>query len=151
LGSSLPPTELASAGFRRFRGNEMPIFHCTGGKKRWRKSGVFFSEKLQLDAVQGGPACPVSSNRRQRRTREGRGPARPVPRGTRASGHAPSGQRMSQCRSTAVARRVMFGRTRSSLDSDRTPGAAHPVKQCNASGRRNRSLDPYWTLTGRQV
>jgi hypothetical protein len=58
-------------------------------------------KKLEPDAgpdvVQGGPTHLVSSNRKQRRTREGRGPARPVPRGTRASGHAPSGQRVSQC------------------------------------------------------
>jgi hypothetical protein len=77
----------------------MPIFHCTEGEKRWQKSGVFISEILQPDAgpdaVQGGPARPVSSNRRQRRTREGLGPARPVPRGARASGHAPCGQRVS--------------------------------------------------------
>jgi hypothetical protein len=50
LGSSLPPAEFASVGFRRFRGNKMPIFHCAEGKKRWRKSGVFLSEKLQPDA-----------------------------------------------------------------------------------------------------
>jgi hypothetical protein len=77
----------------------MLIFHCAGGEKRWRKSVVFISEKLQLDtgpnAIQGGPARPVSSNRRQRRTREGHGPARPVPRGTGASGHTPSRQRVS--------------------------------------------------------
>jgi hypothetical protein len=51
----------------------MPIFHCTGGEKRWRKSRVFISEKLKLDAgpdmVQGGPTRSVSLNRRQRRTR----------------------------------------------------------------------------------
>jgi hypothetical protein len=73
----------------------MPIFHCAGGEKRWRKFGVFISEKLQpdarLDAVQGGPARPVSSNRRQRHTREGHGPVRLVPRKTGASGHTPSG------------------------------------------------------------
>jgi hypothetical protein len=34
LGSFLPPAERASAGFRRFRGNEMPIFHCAGSRKR---------------------------------------------------------------------------------------------------------------------
>jgi hypothetical protein len=33
LGSSLPPTERASAGFRRFRGNEMPIFYYAGSRK----------------------------------------------------------------------------------------------------------------------
>jgi hypothetical protein len=94
----------------------MPIFHCTGGEKRWRKSRVFISEKLQPDAgpdaVQGGPARPVSSNHWQRRTREGRGPARPVPCGPGASGHAPSGQRVSQCRSDAVTRPVTCDRTR---------------------------------------
>jgi hypothetical protein len=94
----------------------MPIFYCAGGEKRWRKSRVFISEKLQPDAgpdaVQGGPARPVSSNRRQRCTREGRGPARPVPRGTKASGHAPSGQHVSQCRSNAVACPVKCDRTR---------------------------------------
>jgi hypothetical protein len=88
----------------------MPILHCTGGEKRWRKSRVFISEILQLDtgsdAVQGGPMRLVSSNRRQRCTREGRGPARPAPRGTGASSHAPCGQRVSQCRSDAVARLV---------------------------------------------
>jgi hypothetical protein len=73
---------------------------------------VFISEKLQPDTVQVGPARPVSSNRRLRRTREGRGPARPVPRGTRASGHALSGQRVSQCRSDVVARPVTCDRTR---------------------------------------
>jgi hypothetical protein len=57
LGSSLPPTELASMGFRCFRGNEMPIFHCAGGKKRWRKSEVFLSENLQPDAK--SDAVPV--------------------------------------------------------------------------------------------
>jgi hypothetical protein len=76
---------------------------------------VFISEKLQPDArpdvVQGGPARPVSSNHRQRRTREGRGPARPVPRGTRATGHVPSGQRVSQCRSDVVACPVTCDRT----------------------------------------
>jgi hypothetical protein len=76
----------------------MPIFYCAGGEKRWRKSEVFISEKLQPDAgpdtVQGGPARPVSSNRRQKRTREGHGPARPVPRGSGASGHAPCDQRV---------------------------------------------------------
>jgi hypothetical protein len=80
-------------------GSSLPIFHCAGGEKRWRKSGVFITEKLQPDAgpdaVQGGPVRPVSSNHRLRHTREGRGPARPVPRGTEASGHAPNGQRMS--------------------------------------------------------
>jgi hypothetical protein len=67
LGSSLPLAELARrdsalfveakrlfsttpVGFRRFQGNKMPIFLCAGGKKRWRKSGVFLSEKLQPDA-----------------------------------------------------------------------------------------------------
>jgi hypothetical protein len=94
----------------------MPIFYCARGEKRWQKSRVFISKKLQPDAgpdaVQGGPACPVSSNRRQRRTREGHGPARPVPRGTRASGHASSGQRVSQCRSDAVARPVTCDQTR---------------------------------------
>jgi hypothetical protein len=50
LRSSLPLAELASAGFRRFQGNEMTIFHCVGGEKKWRKSGVFISEKLQSDA-----------------------------------------------------------------------------------------------------
>jgi hypothetical protein len=34
LGSSLPPAELVSAGFRRFRGVEMPIFHYAGSQKR---------------------------------------------------------------------------------------------------------------------
>jgi hypothetical protein len=76
---------------------------------------VFISEKLQPDAgpdaVQGRPARLVSSNRRQRRTREGRGPARPVPHGTGASGNAPSGQRVSQCRSYAVACPVTCDRT----------------------------------------
>jgi hypothetical protein len=94
----------------------MPIFYCAGGKKRWRKSGVFISEKLQPDAgpdaVQGGPARLISSNCRHRCTREGRGPARPIPRGTGASGHAPSGQHVSQCRSDMVARPVMCDRTR---------------------------------------
>jgi hypothetical protein len=165
LGSSLPPAELASVGFRRFRGNKIPIFHYVGGEKRWQKSKVFISEKLQPDAgpdaVQGGPARPVSSNRRQRHTREGRGSACPVPRGTEASGHTPSGQRVSQCRSDAVASPVTCDRTRpitrgalwtpigrrgvsdcarSSLDSDRTPGAARPVKRCSASGHGNGSL-----------
>jgi hypothetical protein len=28
----------------------MSIFHCAGGKKKWRKFGVFISEKLQPDA-----------------------------------------------------------------------------------------------------
>jgi hypothetical protein len=50
----------------------MPIFHCAGGEKRWRKSGVFITEKLQpdagLDVVQGGLARPVSSSRGQRRS-----------------------------------------------------------------------------------
>jgi hypothetical protein len=50
LGFSLPPTELASAGFRRFRGNEMPIFLYAEGEKRWRTFGVFITEKLQPDA-----------------------------------------------------------------------------------------------------
>jgi hypothetical protein len=103
-------------GFGHFRGNKMPIFHCTRGKKRWRKSEVFISKKLQPDAgpdaARGGPVCPVSSNRRQRRTREGRGPARPVPHGTGASGHAPSGQRMSQCQSDTGACPVTCDRTR---------------------------------------
>jgi hypothetical protein len=36
-------------------------------------------------------ARPVSSNHRQTRAREGRGPARPVPRGTGASGRTPIG------------------------------------------------------------
>jgi hypothetical protein len=76
----------------------MPIFHCAGGEKRWRKSGVFISKKLLPDAgpdaVQGG---------KQRRTHEGRRPTRPVPRGSGASGHAPSGQRVSLCRSDTVA------------------------------------------------
>jgi hypothetical protein len=71
LGSSLPPAELAIAGFKRFRGNKMPIFYYARGEKRWRKSGVFIPKKLQLDArpdaVQGGPARPISSSRGQRR------------------------------------------------------------------------------------
>jgi hypothetical protein len=50
----------------------MPIFHCARGKKKWRKSEVFISEKLQPDtgpdAVKGGPARPVSSSRAQRRS-----------------------------------------------------------------------------------
>jgi hypothetical protein len=37
LGSSLPPAERASAGFRRFRGYEMPIFHYAGSRKKKRK------------------------------------------------------------------------------------------------------------------
>jgi hypothetical protein len=49
----------------------MPIFHYAGGEKRRQKSGVFIPEKLQPDAgpdmVHGGPACPVSSSRGQRR------------------------------------------------------------------------------------
>jgi hypothetical protein len=48
----------------------MHIFHYARGEKRWRKSGVFIPEKLQLDAgpdaVQDGPARPVSSSRGQR-------------------------------------------------------------------------------------
>jgi hypothetical protein len=94
----------------------MPIFHCAEGEKRWQKSGVFNSEKLQPDvvpdAVQGGPARPVSSNRRQRRTREGHGPTRPVPCRSGASGHTPNGQRVSQCRLHAGARPVTCDRTR---------------------------------------
>jgi hypothetical protein len=94
----------------------MPIFHCTRGEKRWQKFGVFISEKLQPDAdpdaVQVGPARPVSSNHRQRRTREGHGPARLGPCGTGASDHAPRGQRVSQCRSDVVARPVTCHRTR---------------------------------------
>jgi hypothetical protein len=34
LGSSLPPAERASAGFRQFLGNEMPIFHYAGSRKK---------------------------------------------------------------------------------------------------------------------
>jgi hypothetical protein len=34
LGSSLPPAELASAGFKHFRGVEMSIFHYAGSQKR---------------------------------------------------------------------------------------------------------------------
>jgi hypothetical protein len=37
-----------------FCGNEMPFFHCAGGEKRWRKSGVFVSENCNrtLDRTQ---------------------------------------------------------------------------------------------------
>jgi hypothetical protein len=73
----------------------MPIFHCAEGEKRWQKSEVFISEKLQPDAgpdaVQGGPVRLVSSNRTQTRAREGHGLARPVPRGTGASSQTPIG------------------------------------------------------------
>jgi hypothetical protein len=121
----------------------MPIFHCAGGEKRWRKSGVFISEKLQPnagpDTVQGEPARPVSSNRRQRHTREGHGPARPVPHGSGASGHAPYGQCVSQCRSDAVACPIKCDRTRPiargalwtpigrRVQRVRSNGVAHPV------------------------
>jgi hypothetical protein len=37
LGSSLPPAERASAGFRRFQGYEMPIFHYAGSQKKKRE------------------------------------------------------------------------------------------------------------------
>jgi hypothetical protein len=53
-------------------GNEMPIFHCAGGEKRWQKSRVFITEKIQSDTgpdtVQGGPARSVSSSRGKRRS-----------------------------------------------------------------------------------
>jgi hypothetical protein len=90
------------------------------------------SEKLQPDAgpdmIQGGPACPVSSNHRQMRTQEGRGPAHPVPRGTGASGHAPR-RAARRAGASGHVRPDTSDRVRSSLDSDRTLGAARPVKQ----------------------
>jgi hypothetical protein len=121
LGSSLPPAELASAGFRRFRGNEMPIFHCAGGKKRWRKSEMFITEKLRSDAgpdaVQGGPACPVSSSCcrgararvSHRRVQSLAGPAHPVRR--------PEGQLFARSIGRG-ARPVMIDRTRCASGHD---------------------------------
>jgi hypothetical protein len=92
-------------------------------RKRRRKSDVFLIGKT----VTGR-----SSNRRQTRLREGRGPACPILRGTGASGHAPG--RAAQ-RVGASGRGGASGHVRpdtsdyagSSLDSDQTPGAAHPV------------------------
>jgi hypothetical protein len=75
LGSCLPPAELARWDSGVLVEMKCLFFHCAGGEKRWRKSGVFISEKLQPDVG----LRPVSSNHRQRRAREGRGPvARPV-------------------------------------------------------------------------
>jgi hypothetical protein len=70
FGFFSPSRRACKAGFSAFSGNKIPIFHCARGEKRWRKSGMFISEKLQpdagLDAVQGGPARPVNSSRGQR-------------------------------------------------------------------------------------
>jgi hypothetical protein len=38
LGSSLLPVELASVGFRRFRGNKTLIFHCARRMEKEAKS-----------------------------------------------------------------------------------------------------------------
>jgi hypothetical protein len=104
----------------------MPIFHCARDEKRWRKSRVFISEKLQPDArpdaVQGGPAHPISSNRKQTRAQEGRGPARSVPRGTSAFGHAPR---------RAPRRAGASGRVRSREELSRLG----PDTGCSASGQ----------------
>jgi hypothetical protein len=118
-------------------------------KKGGESPEFFISEKLQPDAgpdmVQGEPVRPISSNHRQRRTRERSQ--------TGASG--PSRNRsIWPCTQWAARVSVLIGRggasghvrpdtsnrARSSLDSDRMPGAARPVKRCSASGHDNGSL-----------
>jgi hypothetical protein len=123
----------------------MPISTAPEAEKRRRKSGVFFAEKHQPDAgpdaVQDGPARPVSAPRvcdrtlvwpdqlvrsahlgtEERCTQNAR-PARPLVLGTGASGHVRS-DASGHVRSDAS------GRGGSLLDSERTLGAARPVKR----------------------
>jgi hypothetical protein len=72
-------------------------------------------------------ARPVSSNRRQTRAREGRGPARLVPRGTGASGRTTIG---------VVLDEELIGRVARPVTCDRT---------------RLVTMGALWTLTGRWV
>jgi hypothetical protein len=72
-------------------------------------------------------ARPVSSNRRQTRAREGRGPARPVPHGTGVSGQTPFG---------VVHDEELIGRAARPVTCDRTRPIARGA---------------LWTPTGRQV
>jgi hypothetical protein len=54
--------------FRHFRGNEMPIFYCAKGEKRWQKSKMFITENTvtgrcgRIDRTR--LARPISSNHR---------------------------------------------------------------------------------------
>jgi hypothetical protein len=71
LGFSLPPAKLARRDSARFR-EVKRLFSTAPEVEKWRqKSRVFITEKRQPDAgpdaVQGGPARPVSSSRGQRR------------------------------------------------------------------------------------
>jgi hypothetical protein len=148
FGFLSPSLRACEAGFDAFCESETPIFHCAGGKEtkaqvrcisHWKTvtGRCGRSDRTRLTR-------PVSSNHGQRHAREGRRPARSIPHGTGASGHAPRGQ----CVSVPIERGGASGhvwpdasdRVRSSLDSDRTPGAARLVKWWSASGHGNGSL-----------
>jgi hypothetical protein len=77
LGFSLPPAELTSAGFRHFRENEMPIFHCArcenrrrsrGGGRRYFAGDRRWSRRRQTLALRLS-AYPRRGQQRRRRRR----------------------------------------------------------------------------------
>jgi hypothetical protein len=149
FGFLSPSCRACEVGFRRFCGNEMPIFHYAESEKRWRKSGVFFTKKQWPDAV-------VEVTGRGKRVRAVQTAGRRArARGSRTDVSGPSrNRRIRSCTQKTVRVSVLsghggasghvrpdaFDHAGSSLDSDRTPGATRPV-----------TVGAYWTLTGRQV
>jgi hypothetical protein len=135
LGSSLPPTERASAGFRRFRGNKMPIFHYAESWKRRR------TEVTEVTGRGHGLTGRVRSVQRSSQAR-GLGFA------TGAFGHSRdqsirSGTQRNSAWRRAERTRGASGHTRSDasgherslLDSNRTLTLSRPVVVLSTSGR----------------
>ena len=87
MGSSLPPTKLATQDSSLFLENEVHIFYCAGGNFFGEVAGVFLAEEHSPDAgseapdaVPERPVCrlPGSARVRHRTPGTGRKLKRPV-------------------------------------------------------------------------
>jgi hypothetical protein len=120
LGSSLPPAERASAGFRRFWRNVMPIFHYAGSRKRRR---------TEVTEVTG--RCTGRGHDLTGRVRSVQCSSQ-----ARGLGFATSASDHSRDRSVrSGTQRNTSDREGSLLDSDRTLALSRPVAAWSASGR----------------